>query len=42
VIGAMLCTRTDEELLKELKSEILYSKMVSCSVDGFISYGNVQ
>jgi hypothetical protein len=38
VIGAMLCTRTDEELLKELKPEILYSKMVSCSVDGFISY----
>lgn len=29
VIGAMLCTRTDEELTKELKPEVLYSKMVS-------------
>ena len=28
VIGAMLCTRTDEELLKELKPEILADKMV--------------
>ena len=30
VIGAMLCTRTDEELLKELQPEILADKMVSC------------
>jgi hypothetical protein len=28
VIGAMICTRTDEELLRELKPENLYSKMV--------------
>ena len=28
VIGAMLCTRTDEELLKELQPEILADKMV--------------
>lgn len=29
VIGAMLCTRTDEELMRELTPEILCSKMVS-------------
>ena len=28
-IGAMLCTRTDEELMRELTPEILCSKMVS-------------
>jgi hypothetical protein len=33
VIGAMLCTRTDEELLSELKPEVLYSKMVSLCYD---------